>query len=69
MGAAEHSRVHFGLERLNRHHDVDHAPQTHRGRRATNGRIPGVTDQDGVSTKQLCVLRHEVLQATGALLL
>ena len=67
--AAEHPGVHFGLECLNRHHDVDHAAQAHRGRRVADGRVAGVADEDRIRTQQVCVLRHEVLQATGALLL
>ena len=52
-----------------RHDDVDHAAQAHRGRWMTDGRIAGVADQDCIGAQQVGVLRDEVLQPTGALLL
>jgi hypothetical protein len=35
----------------------------------TNGCFAGIADEDRIRTKQVCVLRYEVLQTTGALFL
>ena len=67
--AAEHSRVDLRRQGIDADDDVDHAAQAHRGRRVPDGGVARVAHEDGVGSQQVGVLRHEVLQPAGALLL
>jgi len=58
----------FRRERVHLHNDVHHAAQGHRDGRLAHGRVPPVTDQEGIGAQQVGMPRHELRQGAGGFL-